>query len=70
MEISEISLWYKDQGTIIELRNKNNQIVGAIYTISVDPTKLVLTATKTDEKYYLYYEGFGIYFSYWNKQIK
>jgi len=69
MAISEVSLWFKDSA-VIELRNKDRKIVGAIYTSTVDPTKLILTATKnTDEKYYLYYEGFGIYFSFWQKNI-
>lgn len=41
--------------------------VGVIYTDKVDPLDIIISTTNSDEKYFLYYKGLGIYFTTWRK---
>ena len=56
--------------TIIELQNINKIPVGALYLQFVNPKSIVLTETNNTEKYFLYLDGVGIYFSFFRKIIK
>ena len=49
----------------IELLNKDKTPVAALYMNSVDIGKLVISSTNNSERYYLYYDGLGVYFTYY-----
>jgi hypothetical protein len=52
---------------VIELLNKERKLVGAIYFNKLKYKNFAVTETDTSEKYYLYVDGLGIYFSYYQK---
>ena len=53
---------------IIELQNIDHKPVGAIYLNRfMDKDKIVLSETNNQERYYLYVDGIGIYFSFFKK---
>lgn len=53
---------------IIELQNIDHKPVGAIYLNRfIDKDKIVLSETNNQERYYLYVDGIGIYFSFFKK---
>jgi hypothetical protein len=52
---------------IIELLNIDKKPVGAIYFKDLRYKNFVITETNNSEKYYLYVDGLGIYFSYFQK---
>ena len=53
---------------IIELQNIDHKPVGAIYLNRfMDKDKIVLSETNNQERYYLYVDGIGIYFSFIKK---
>jgi hypothetical protein len=52
---------------ILELRNINNQPVGALYLKDLKYKNFVVSETNNSEKYYLYVDGVGIYFSFFQK---
>ena len=51
----------------IELQDKNHRPIGALYLRNMRYTKLVVSETNNDEKYFIYVDGIGIYFSYFKK---
>lgn len=52
---------------IIELLNIDNKPVGALYMSGLKYKNFVISETNNTEKYYLYIDGVGIYFSYYRK---
>lgn len=52
---------------ILELLNIDRKPVGAIYLDKLRYKNFVVTETNNSEKYYLYIDGLGIYFSYYQK---
>ena len=60
---------YADQEKppVIELLNIDKKPVGAIYFDTFKYKNLVVSETNNCEKYYLYVDGLGIYFSFYQK---
>lgn len=60
---------YADQEKppIIELLNIDKKPVGAIYFDKLRYKNFIVSETNNSEKYYLYVDGLGIYFSYYQK---
>ena len=54
---------------VVELLNRERKLVGAIYFNNLRYKNFAVTETSTSEKYYLYVDGLGIYFSYYQKII-
>jgi cytochrome b involved in lipid metabolism len=52
---------------ILELRNINNKPVGALYMDKLKYKNFIISETNNNEKYYLYIDGIGIYFSFYSK---
>ena len=52
---------------VIELLNIRKELVGAIYLDKFKYKNFVVSETNNSEKYYLYVDGLGIYFSYYQK---
>ncbi len=52
---------------IIELQNIDRKPVGAIYLNRLNYKKIVVSETNNSERYYLYIDGIGIYFSFYKK---
>ena len=52
---------------ILELRNIDNKPVGALYLKELRYKNFVVSETNNSEKYYLYVDGVGIYFSFFQK---
>lgn len=52
---------------VIELLNIRKEPVGAIYFKDLRYKNFVVTETNNSEKYYLYVDGLGIYFSFYQK---
>lgn len=52
---------------VIELLNIDKKPVGAIYFDNLRYKNFVITETNNSEKYYLYVDGLGIYFSFYQK---
>jgi hypothetical protein len=57
----------QEKPPIIELLNKDKQPVGAIYFDKFKYKNYIISETNNSEKYYLYVDGLGIYFSYYQK---
>jgi hypothetical protein len=60
---------YADQEKppIIELLNIDNKPVGALYLDQLKYKNFIISETNNSEKYYLYIDGVGIYFSFYKK---
>ena len=56
-----------DKPPVIELLNIDRKPVGAIYFNKLRYKNFVITETNNSEKYYLYVDGLGIYFSFYQK---
>ena len=56
-----------DKPPIIELLNIDKKPVGAIYFDKLRYKNFIVTETNNSEKYYLYADGLGIYFSFYQK---
>ena len=56
-----------DAPPIIELLNIDNKPVGALYMSNLKYRNVVISETNNSEKYYLYVDGIGIYFSFYRK---
>jgi hypothetical protein len=56
-----------DNPPVIELLNIDRKPVGAIYFNKLRYKNFVITETNNSEKYYLYVDGLGIYFSFYQK---
>jgi hypothetical protein len=71
MEHSLVTLFhtYADLDTppILELLNIDNKPVGALYLANLRHKNFVVSDTNNSEKYYLYIDGVGIYFSFFKK---
>ena len=52
---------------IIELLNIEGKPVGALYLGELKYKKFIISETNNSERYYLYMDGIGIYFSFYNK---
>jgi hypothetical protein len=52
---------------IIELLSIDNKTVGALYLENLRYRNFVISETNNTEKYYLYIDGVGIYFSFYKK---
>lgn len=52
---------------ILELLDINNKPVGALYLGQLKYRDFVISETNNTEKYYLYIDGVGIYFSFYKK---
>jgi hypothetical protein len=55
------------KSTILELQNIDHKIVGALYLDQLRYKNFVVSETNNSEKYYLYIDGVGIYFSFYRK---
>lgn len=56
-----------EQPPILELRNIDNKPVGALYLTNLKYKQFFISETNNSEKYYLYVDGIGIYFSFYQK---
>ena len=56
-----------DHPPILELLDINNKPVGALYLAKLRYKNFVISETNNSEKYYLYMDGIGIYFSFFQK---
>ena len=56
-----------DNPAILELLNIDNKPVGALYLKDLRYKNFVISETNNSEKYYLYVDGVGIYFSFFKK---
>lgn len=50
---------------VLQLLDINKNPVGAIYFDFLEYNKIMISTTNTSEKYYLFMNGLGIYFSFW-----
>jgi hypothetical protein len=71
MEHSLTSLFHTfadlENPPIIELLNIDNKPVGALYLKELRYKNFVVSETNNNEKYYLYIDGIGIFFSFYKK---
>ena len=58
-----------DSPPILELQNINHQPIGAVYLSTFKYRNFTISETNNSEKYYLYVDGIGIYFSFF-KQVR
>lgn len=56
-----------DNPPIIELLNIDNKPVGALYLAEMKYKKFLISETNNSERYYLFVDGIGIYFSFYRK---
>lgn len=56
-----------DQPPIIELQNINHMPVAALYLDKMNYLNLIISSTNNTERYFLYVDGIGIYFSFFRK---
>jgi hypothetical protein len=56
-----------DNPPILELLNINSKPVGALYLAELKYKKFIISETNNSEKYYLFVDGIGIYFSFYQK---
>lgn len=56
-----------DNPPILELLNIENKPIGALYLSKLKYKQFCISKTNNSEKYYLYIEGIGIYFSFYRK---
>lgn len=52
---------------VLELLNINREPVGALYLANLKYKKFIISETNNSEKYYLFVDGVGIYFSFYRK---
>ena len=52
---------------VLELLNIDNKTVGALYLADMRYKKFFVSETNNSEKYYLYMDGVGVYFSFFKK---
>lgn len=52
---------------VLQLLDINKKPIGAIYFNYLEYNKIMVSTTDTSEKYYLFMNGLGIYFSFWEK---
>ena len=56
-----------DSPPILELQDINHKPVGAIYLGTFKYKNFTVSETNNTEKYYLYVDGIGIYFSFYKR---
>lgn len=56
-----------DNPPTLALLNKDKVPIGALYMDKLKYKQFVVSETNNSEKYYLYVDGIGIYFSYFTK---
>ena len=56
-----------DNPPIIELLNIDHKPVGALYLAELRYKNFIISETNNTEKYYLFIDGVGIYFSFYKK---
>lgn len=56
-----------DNPPILELLNIDGKPVGALYLAEMKYKKFLISETNNSEKYYLFMDGIGIYFSFYQK---
>lgn len=56
-----------EQPPIIELQNINHMPVAALYLDKMNYLNLIISSTNNTERYFLYVDGIGIYFSFFRK---
>lgn len=56
-----------DNPPIIELLNIDHKPVGALYLSNLKFKNFIVSETNNSEKYYLYVDGVGVYFSFFKK---
>lgn len=56
-----------DNPPIIELLNIDRKPVGALYFADMRYKNFIVSETNNSEKYYLYVDGVGVYFSFFEK---
>ena len=56
-----------DKPPILELLNIDQKTVGALYLNQLRYKNFIVSETNNSEKYYLYVDGLGIYFSFYRK---
>ena len=56
-----------DNPPILELLDINNKPVGALYLKDMRYQNFIISETNNTERYYLYLNGIGIYFSFYRK---
>jgi hypothetical protein len=61
------SLADQDKPPVLELLNIKHEPVGAIYLDKIRYKNFVISETNNSEKYYLYVDGIGVYFSFYQK---
>jgi hypothetical protein len=57
----------QDNPPILELLNIDHKPIGALYLKQLRYKNFVVSETNNSEKYYLYVDGVGIYFSFYKK---
>ena len=57
-----------DKPPIIELMNIDHKPIGALYLDKLKYKNFIISETNNSEKYFMYLDGMGIYFSFY-KQI-
>ena len=71
MEHSLVTLFHAyadmENPPILELLNIDNKPIGALYLANLRYKNFVVSETNNSEKYYLYIDGIGIYFSFYRK---
>ena len=71
MEHTLTTLFYtyaeQEQPPIIELLDINKKPIGALYFADLRHKNFIVSETNNSEKYYLYSNGIGIYFSFFRK---
>jgi len=58
---------YTAESTILELQNIDHKTVGALYLDQLRYKNFIVSETNNSEKYYLFMDGIGIYFSFYKK---
>ena len=61
------SLAEMEEPPVIELLNIDNKPVGALYLKQLRYKNFIVSETNNSERYYLYIDGVGIYFSFYRK---
>lgn len=56
-----------DKPPILELLSIDQKPVGALYLNQLKYKNFIVSETNNSEKYYLYVDGLGIYFSFYKK---
>ena len=58
-----------EKPVILELLSIDNKPVGALYLDKLKYKNFIVSETNNSEKYYLYMDGIGIYFSFYRKIV-